>query len=79
MHRKKVTKSDLKDIHFVCYEIIKSDYSKDIIPSDQIKLLKKLKYHVVSNKVYTDLSEDSLKEILVKEKGFRLRDRWNCY
>jgi DNA ligase (NAD+) len=64
VHRKKVSKNDMKNVHFVCYEII----DQELLPSDQTKLLKSLKHHIVNSKVYSSLSEDTLKEILVKRK-----------
>ena len=50
-----------KDLHFVAYELISPPPAK---PAQQLVVLKVLKHEVVRNKLFMDLSNDTLSELL---------------
>jgi DNA ligase (NAD+) len=50
-----------KDLHFVTYELISPPPAK---PAQQLVVLKVLKHEVVRNKLFMDLSNDTLSELL---------------
>lgn len=68
--KKKISKKELQNIIFVSYEILEP-YD---IPSNQFKLLKKLKFEVVSNKEFKTINEDILSSHLKKRKKETLYD-----
>lgn len=68
--KKKILKKELQNITFVSYEILEP-YD---IASNQFKLLKKLKFEVVSNKEFKTINEDVLSNHLKKRKKETLYD-----